>query len=352
MTHTQQKTIDFKLDWLEFTYLCPEKYCGLSLWENFMDEFPEFEALINDMVLSERPLFGYTQVLRYNDEFSILYHPDHQEFGVHVTFPAHGLYKLCEIFKLKGDDLTDLADVRSLLCTLKSRGCRFSRMDICWDDYDKTFVPKDFGKWYFDGQISTRTLHMEYIHGYSDTFYLGKRGSDKFLRIYDKEKESNGKINAIRYEFEFRRKFLAMIVDKVINNEEFCIADIINCMFTVKSDYEKSDIASTNSTNKSRASILPEWQEFIDKLFAKRRLSDPVELKVDTKKRDVSFDHKYKWLDRQVFPSMYMLLQCIGKDRLIEVLEANKHRLSKYDEMMLRKYRKEISDDESEFLDR
>ena len=261
---------DFLVDWLEFTYKCPENFNGLSVWENFLDSFPEFEKNVSEMVLASKGFMGYTNVLRYNDEYSILYNPDHEEFGVHVTFPSHGLFRLCELFGIKGQ-FDDFVSIKSLLADIKSRGCRFTRMDICYDDYEKTFVPRDFGEWYFNGQILTKTLHMEYIHGYSDTFYLGRRGSDRFLRIYEKDKESQGKIDAIRYEFEFKGKYLEMIVNKFVSGESFSVAHLICDMFNIVNPYERSGDKSVDYNRKSRAGVLVEWDEFLDKLFAKRR---------------------------------------------------------------------------------
>lgn len=353
MLEARVNKTDFLVDWLEFTYFCPENYNGLTVFENFLDAFPEFDQNIDDMVLSAKGFLGYSHVLRYNDEYSILYHPDHEEFGVHVTFPAHGLFRLCELFGLK-NDFSDFVVVKNLLEDIRSRGCRFTRMDICYDDYDKTFVPRDFGEWYFNGQISTKTLFMEYIHGYSDTFYLGRRGSDRFLRIYEKDKESKGIIDAIRYEFEFRGKYLNMIIDKFILNEEFSVAHLICDMFNIVNQYDTSGSDGAVRIRKMRAGTLEVWDEFIQKLFAKRRFEEPVDLKVDTKKRTVSFKTKYNWLNKQVFPSMYVILECLGEDKVLDILRSSKNRLTEFDKVMISKYKQEVLDIQGDlsFLDK
>lgn len=64
-----------------------------------------------------------------------------------------------------------------------------------------------------NNQITTRSREWSFISstqngGAGATFYLGKRGSDRFLRVYDKDYESDGRIPAIRYEFELRKNIL------------------------------------------------------------------------------------------------------------------------------------------------
>lgn len=337
-----EKVINFKVDWLAFTYKCPLDLNGCSVWDNFLDEFPEFAAIIDQMSDRKKGMLGYTQVLHYNDDFMILYHPDCQEMGVHVSFPSHGLYQICRLFDLYGDyDDFDLLQVKDFLTLLRSRSCRVTRMDFAYDDFNKTFYPRDFLNWWTSGQISTHSLHMEFIHGKGDTFYMGRRGSDRFLRIYDKDVESGHQVPAIRYEFEMKGRFLNFLIDKIIEGVSFSIADLMDSMFTIKESYDFADTSTATNSRKDRASVLPEWERFLATI-RESLLTRKVEIKLDPVKREISFSKRYRWLQRQCLPSVYMVLMCYGEERMLDLIRANSSRLSEYDLNMLKKYKSEM----------
>lgn len=347
--------VDFLVDWLEFTYLVPEDAGGLTVWENFMEDFPEFANNQCEMVMDSRGRNGYTHCFMFCDEYTVLYNPDEQRMGVHVTFPSHGLYRMCEMFGLSG--LDDFVSIKSLLTDLKSRSCRVTRMDICYDDYSKTFTPHDFGKWMMNGQISTKSRVWSFMSsqaGSGATFYLGKRGSDRFIRIYDKDYESKGRIPAIRYEFELRKAYVDMIVNKVINGIEFSFADLIENTFCIMNEYEKSGDRDVDYVRKLRAGSLSIWEEFLevirmgsqDEVFVKHAfIKSPIELKVDTKKREVSFKKIHNWITVQVLPSLYIFKECLGEQRLNDMISAQEGRLNILQRKMLDKYKVETSAD-------
>lgn len=340
--------VDFLVDWLEFTYLCPENAGGLDVWENFMSEFPEFESHQDEFVLANKGRHGYTHCFMFCDEYTVLYNPEVQGMGVHVTFPSHGLWRLCEMFGIKSD-LSDYVSFQSILSILKERSCRITRLDICYDDYDKILTPHDFGSWMMNGQIISRSREWSFVSstqngGAGSTFYLGKRGSDRFLRVYDKDYESEGRIPAIRYEFELRKNYLEMIVNKVTNGIKFTFVDLLKAMLIVVNEYEKSGDSNTDGTRKQRAGLLPEWEQFLEQLFVKHALlHSEVELKLDTKKREVSFQRIHKWITRQVLPSLYIIKECLGIEKLDDMISASTCRLSDLQLKMLEKYKEETS---------
>lgn len=262
--------VDFLVDWLEFTYICPEDAGGISVFENFMSEFPEFEDHMykGDLVIADYGRHGYSHCFVYYDEYSILYHPEKQNFGVHVTFPSHGLYRLCEMFGIK-DEFSDYAGFRSVLALLRERHCHITRLDICYDDYSKILTPLDYNKFMTNKQITSKSREWSFISstqngGAGSTFYLGKRGSSRFLRVYDKDYESEGRIPAIRYEFELRKKYLDMIVNKVIEGINFSFADLIGEFMVISNEYDLTGEQSTDKNRKARAGILEEWAALLE----------------------------------------------------------------------------------------
>lgn len=331
---------DFIVDWLEFTYKVPEGCNGMSVWNNFLADFPEFEERLSDMVPREKGLFGYTDVLMYYDELMIGFNPEHPEFGVHVIFNGSGMYRVCEFFGLK--NFTEYIEAAKVFNILKERSCTITRIDIAYDDYNKTFKAKDFYRWHAMDRISTKCQRFS-VDGSEQndglTFCLGKRGDSgngRFLRIYDKGYESHGKIDSTRYEFELRREWAAKITHMVIHDEHFSFADLLEDMFYITNEYDISDDKSVNKTRKFRAGEFDKWTLFLETI---RKTQDScVEIKIDTVKRENSFERKRDWLKLQVMPSLFMFVAVYGYNYLKEIVDAQQGKLSDIQRKMLDKY--------------
>lgn len=336
----------FLLDWLEFSYLPGGRDDGLQLWADFMDDFPEFEDEFAQTVLSGKGMNGYTNVYRFTDLYSIAYSPDNPDMGVHVIFPSHGLHKLCELFNLENVD--DYAPAQKIFKILSERSCKVTRMDVCFDDYSKFLRPSDFGEWAITQRIRSKCRQWMYYssqQGEGDTFYLGKRGRDRLFRCYDKAYESNGAIDAIRYEFELKGIYAEQLQKDIAGGKKFKFSDMIRDMFEVTNKYEYKDGASkeTIRKRKSLAGIAPEYLELLQ-LFDKLGLSDTDELKIDRVKRVPSWTRLFNWLNKYVLPSLYMYREVMGKDFLDEVILIQEGRLSEVRQRMLEQYKQEHDD--------
>lgn len=331
---------DFFVDWLEFTYLTPDGAGGLSVWDNFLSEFPEFEERLPDMVRREKGLMGYTDVLQYYDECMIGYNPDHPEFGVHVIFNGSGIYRVCEFFGMK--NFEEYVEAAKIFRILKERSCRLTRIDIAYDDKSKTFRPSDFGLWKMQKRISTKCQRYEIIgseDSCGDTFCLGRRGDSgngRYLRIYDKEYESKGKINAIRYEFELRKAWAQKIMDMVLEDQFFSFADILEDMFYITNEYELSGDKHNDTMRKLRAGREEKWDLFLETIRKTHEMQ--VVIKVSCEKKVNSFEKKRDWIKLQVLPSLFMFTAVYGTKHLIEMLDAQQGKLSDLQRKMLQKY--------------
>lgn len=338
---------DFFVDWLEFTYLVPDGLNGLSPWQNFLADFPEFADRMIDFVPREKGLFGYTDVLQYYDEMMIGYNHDHPEFGVHVIFNGSGIYRICEFFGV--DNLQEHIGAKKIFEILKKRSCRITRIDIAYDDYTKTFKPSDFGLWKMQKRISTKCQRYEIIgseDSRGDTFCLGRRGDSgngRYLRIYDKEYESKGKIDAIRYEFEMRRAWAQKITDLVLNDQHFSFADLLEDMFDIVNEYDLSGDKNIDKNRKSRAGQDEKWALFLETI---RKIYDSdVDLKIDNKKKDNSFEKKREWLILQVMPSLFMFVAVYGLKHLEDIIDMQHGKLTDMQRKMLDKYLYEMKED-------
>ena len=88
------------------------------------------------------------------------------------------------------------------------------RIDLALDDFDKLITPQDVEA---EFHSSNAVTHLRTIMGIQEskrgfperagaTRYLGAASSDRRLRVYDKNVESGGKVDAIRWELQARRK--------------------------------------------------------------------------------------------------------------------------------------------------
>lgn len=101
---------------------------------------------------------------------------------------------------------------RGLLLTgLKALGFSASRVDVSWDDFAKRILPEQV----YDIAMKGHIAYVQFCELISSgrvggpratTCYLGKRGQNgggKCVRIYRKDLESEGEIDAIRWEVEY-----------------------------------------------------------------------------------------------------------------------------------------------------
>lgn len=339
------KRFDFIVDWLEFTYLVPDGLNGLSPWQNFLADFPEFADRMMDFVPRQKGLFGYTDVLQYYDELMIGYNHEHPEFGVHVIFNGSGMYRVCEFFGLK--NFEEYVEARKIFEILKSRSCRITRIDIAYDDLKKVFKAKDFYRWHANDRISTKCQRFG-VDGSEQndglTFSLGKRGDSgngRFLRIYDKGYQSKGKIDSTRYEFEFRKAWAQKIQDMVLTDQHFSFADLLEDMFFITNEYDLSGDKNIDKVRKCRAGQDEKWTLFLETI---RKIYDSsVVVQVDTVKRDMSFDKTREWIKVQTLPSLYMFTSVYGEQHLLEMIRMQEGKLSDLQRKMLDKYINEMN---------
>lgn len=351
------------LDWFEFTYIRndidPELNGDMTLYDHFLDEFPEFEDYTDGLHMLKYGMCGYKNVLQFNDDFMIWYHPEKWNFGVHVVFPGHSIHMLCDIFSLETVD--NFTNIKQLLQKITSRHCNVTRMDICYDDYNKVLTPDDFSLFWFSKRILTgcRTCHTDSSRqGKGSTFYLGKRGSERYLRIYDKEFESKGKINAIRYELELRKAYVRELVKNILNDEKFAFSDLLSGFMQINKEYDYSS-GSYDAIHKRklRAGIDERWQILLDQmqLYAKQQLDEKaVVINVPREKSEYSIFKRLDWFRKQVLPTATVLCMSLGDERFVNMCKTHHDRLKEEDWQMLLKYKKEASlielDNEANFI--
>lgn len=341
-----------KLDWLDFTFKISEeeqKAGSIYLWEKFCRAFPEFgltkydylplvvgeddqkrDFPDSDFYLTGKKLKWYNRVLQCGDDFFIMIHTERPQLGVHCSFPGHALGRLVEIFHLDYD-VRDFARSSSLFKLLELRCASIKRIDICFDDFEKRITPHDFIRYWANKQISSAFTKFNFFASKQQkggTFYIGRRGYGRYMRIYDKNYESKGQIDSIRYEMEFRNDYAQYIAENISNGKFQGFASILTEFITLKCpfNWSKSDTESQISDKKYIAPILPEWTEFLE-YVAECEFSDMQELELSQpeayiNKREVSssFAKSLNWVQNQVLPTLFQIACALGEDTLINMI--------------------------------
>lgn len=223
-----------KLDWLGFTFV-PEKPSyennDLAPINQFLNMFPEFKSeeftVASIQTHYQHALYFDDMLISYNDlddceATSTFLHK--LNMGVNVQVPAHCLSEFYAMFGLKDDDYVQLFKV------LISRHCRFSRIDLCFDDYDKTYTAGYYiNKMFkYPDKPLIRSPFIQSVSAFGadsdqgQTIYFGSlKRRKKLLRIYDKYAQSKGVIDSVRYEFEHHGACAVQLVDSILMDEAY-----------------------------------------------------------------------------------------------------------------------------------
>ena len=208
----------------------------------------------------------------------------------------------------------DTRDAALMLSGLKyAYGFKCTRIDLKVRDYSRRKSPYDIYEQFRLGNIARVRQHEWISSGTvdstSDTLYLGSRKSEKFLRIYDAQK--NHDISAIDWELQCR--------DEKANYMFTMVADIFNSELdnhSERADILTSVIGSTvcgaidivyNNPEKrlSRMDKQEWWVQFCNECGGQIRISIP--------KKSISLQKTLDWLDKQVFVVISALRRGFGK---------------------------------------
>lgn len=307
----EKNIAELKLDWITFTFLPPVEVIPvidragekvqMHLFDYFCSVFDTFQPMVNDALFA-RGKFSYDYALYCSDSIQIFYDSENSNKGVCVSVPSSGLNKL---YKLLGSE-----DIYDLLNCLNHNYCRISRMDICFDDYEKIIHPWEYAVWFQQDLFDTHYRKISYICSQfhkGDTFYCGSRATGKMLRVYDKEYESNGQIDAIRYEFELRGDYARALQQHYLDNEVIDFSELILSFFDIKE-------RSGNHMNDYKR--LDRWSMFLTHVSrnVKGKINPPV------KTEPTSIEKARKWVN-SIKKSLAFAANIIGIDDFISMLE-------------------------------
>lgn len=329
MNMNNELVIDLTLDWLSFTYKCPDAPADSSIpfnhFVHFVKDFPELQDWIDkEGVTLSRQRGWYDTILQFTDNIRINYCSDpHSKninhLGVNVEIPSHGLAYVMSKFGYSEDDVIPFFQM------LRDRHCKASRLDLAFDDFSKTFSPRHFALWYLDGQISTKYRKFQLVGSCSEdggTFYLGDRSCGKMLRIYDKNFESKGEIDSVRYEVELHSDHADKMMQYIIDGGDLSFSSYIgNFLRVVCRDNIKSMSGNDLSflfKDRAYAPTLPIWDDFIQKCQLLRIVQSKI--KVPSSRRSVSGDSLVRWV-KSISGSLKAFCDLVGDGVFKEIIQ-------------------------------
>ena len=326
------KVQDFvSVDWLSFTFLPSEedKASFNSPIDSFLKYFPEFSE-----VLSECVLFGsgrgryFDNCVAWNDNILISWDNvetdqdatscDSWQHGINICIPSHGLSNIWQLLGLSCPS-DEVDQFKVVYQTLKDRHCKLSRLDFAFDDFTKTFYPSDFLHFWDQDCIQSPCKKFRYCGSGKNggqTFYLGAR-ANKMLRIYDKNVESGGKIDAVRYEIETHNRYANDLGEMVLANNFDFFQYLEKYFMVIK--VQNDGRAHVEKKYNSRLKTSEDWEKFKNTCLAKKN-----KIVFPKTPNDVNMDKKRRWLYRQVVKSLLQLIRSDGIDSIFSVLETVK----------------------------
>jgi DNA relaxase NicK len=231
--------------------------------------------------------------------------------GVHVILSGQAVRQLETEFNFKGEN-----GWLNWLGLMRSRGCRFARIDTALDDIGPDGVLNMVAiesaakachivsPFHTARKLNSEEFSLTHPDATTDkgeTLYFGKRkDSNMFVRIYDKAAEQllEG-VHHIRVEMEAKGKGAEQFVTRLLEEGFPVVSRILLSYLDFK---EPSD----TDTNKSRWETSPWWSTFVGRVEKCRLgVSRPVARTLEETKA---------WIERQVSCSLAVVADAIRKE--------------------------------------
>lgn len=209
-----------------------------------------------------------------------------------------------------------------------------SRIDICVDDFTKKLTFDNITtalkqKNYSGFRTKQGIQNYDALNGW--TVYLGSRQSEHMVRIYNKSAESMGRIDAIRWESEYKGKKANSIFKSLSK-----AIDIESSVKLLKGYVlGKVNFIDRFDKNLERCDLLDWWREFVEYLGYER-------CQVLCEKVVTSIESKVKWINKQVEKALALVSRAFGSERfqvfIDECVNSGSDRLRRFDELLLVEY--------------
>lgn len=224
-------------------------------------------------------------------------------------------------FKIPGKALSaaanhEIRDMCIVMSELWSATC--SRIDVAIDDYSKVLSLDDVKSAQDAGNfayVETTGYYESGERGRKEkgrTITFGSRQSQSYLRVYDKNVQSAGEIDAIRYEVEFKDDKAQTIF------QDWCAVDFSDDQSSAKLLAGAALGAvrfcdrSTGERNLDRLTDLPWYKRLCDSVVTGYRLR--------VRKKETFLDDAMDWVQRAVVPTLAMIREYMGDEQFFQYI--------------------------------
>lgn len=216
-----------------------------------------------------------------------------------------GLYDF--MYQVSGKLLQTLSPlrVREFLQLLRGYGCKATRFDVAIDDYGKTISFDQVREALDQGNLKY-FLSGSDVSGWGkntgDCIYFGSRQSDKFGRYYNKFVESDGEIDAYRWEAEFKGADADMVFCKLADfegSDSAWLAEVSSIGIGIFDFIDRSA-----DKNVSRCPRLAWWDEFVSRF--------PGHVRYRTHRVVTTIQRTKEWFGRSVSVAIATVRESMG----------------------------------------
>jgi hypothetical protein len=228
-------------------------------------------------------------------------------------------------------------------------GFKPTRVDLACDDFDRKLDLWDVesalriggkdenGEWNLGNFTSFKSWKVIENSKGGHSIYLGSTDSDEYVRLYDKEKESKGKIKSIRLERVLKDERAQQAFNDLLSispdemetvGSAYCISGAIGKTKFV------NRLNNPREKNINRMEVLPFWSEWVGDIVPTGYSKQPV---IRTMAKAI------EWVDRQVIRTIAMFEGVIGSDEFENFfrgrLNGAKKRLTKAQEHLMAQWK-------------
>lgn len=297
------------IDWISFTF---------DLIDD-VSECIEFLGFVpHDFILMPKGDKGYRSMRKLNSDNIRILSDGNPNMGIHIDISGSAIESLLFAWQKKNTVQTPFNNeavlynsiehnlLADLLSSLVEVG-HFTRVDLAIDDIGCTYFSCDDILNLIENQqvisrfrnyknIAPRLLKDGSKQGH--TIYFGSRQSNVFLRIYDKKLEQLNKHRTlshdwIRWELELKKEYSMQAIKMILQCNS-----LSNVCVGILSHYLR--FINKDSANKSRCSLEPTWEAFINE-------AEKMTLYIPNAPKTI--DDIKNWIDTFVGPSLSVIIE-------------------------------------------
>lgn len=294
-----------KYDYLAFTFQ------HLKFKDKII-EFAQKEILLKETDYIEKKGFNrYREQIRFENGLQVLYDGYEEKMGCHFILSGTPLKELSKII-----------DLDKLIYKIYSYNGKFSRLDLAIDINEnvlKHLIDKVMNLDFTTRVDIDKNVKIFMSPRTNQTIYIGKRGNNKMVRIYNKADQQNVKFNWTRYEMEIKENEEILKVFNLINEKK--INDYMKSFFRI---VDKKIVGHSE-------------REKIDKIYNKFFENEiPTQFEYEIKKSNKFIE----WIRYSVIRTIAEIYNKMDKEEFINMLE----------DVSFEKYRNKFKEDELSYV--